>query len=241
MMIRFFLSLILCLLAAVSIAADDKHGDDPHYTESGFFDIHICNWPDRAPFYLTLYRTEQYKNIKSVIIKNAEGEIIGELNPEKYRERKNKNKLTERVLIAHIPVLDGSKDGWFVAEVLLKDGERHVARDLVIHWLMPHVTGNYPEPEADDILLPRLLHWHDVDGAYWYQVFIRDMWDDEKLIYKSRLLPFPELDLPEGIIKPGGYYSWKVHARDVNNHPELGEFNAGSQSNWIKFSVADDW
>lgn len=189
---------------------------------------------------MALYRTAHFNDIESVIIYDPGGHAIGQLDPARYKTHKRKNKPVQRVLIAEIPLSDDHQDGWFLAEIHLKNGERHTARDLVKHRLIQHVSGNYPEPGAEDIPLPKLLHWHDVDGALWYKVFIRDMWNDEKLIYTSRLLPFPEHALPDGVLEPGGYYSWKVHARDVMNDIELGEFNSGSQSRWIEFSVADD-
>jgi hypothetical protein len=228
------------MLTPAAYAGNEAHVDDPHYTPSGFFDIHVCHWPERPPFYMALYRTERIKDIESVIIKGANGKILGELDTANYKTRKHKNKPLQKMLLDQIPIPDDKIDGWFVAEVQLKNGERHVAKDMVIHQYLQLVSGNYPEPGAEDIPMPKMMHWYDVDGAYWYKVFIRDMWDDEKLIYSSTLLPFPEHELPEGVLEPGGFYSWKVQARDAKYDIELGEFNAGSQSRWIEFSVSDD-
>lgn len=239
MMLRLIFSL-LYLLTSGAYAGSEAPAEDPHQTASGFFDIHVCNWPDRPPFYMALYITEHIEDIKSVIITNANGKKIGELDPARYKIRKHKEKRGQKVIIDQIPIPDDSVDGWFVAEVHLKNGERHVARDMVLHRLLQLVSGNYPPPGAENIPMPRMLHWHDVDGAYWYKVFIRDMWNDEKLIYSSKLLPFPEHELPDGVLEPGGYYSWKVHSRDTKKDIELGEFNSGSQSRWIQFTVAED-
>lgn len=189
---------------------------------------------------MLLFSTGYFDDIESVKVARANGESIAAFDLSEYKIMQRDDKSIERRYVSHITIPDDHEDGWFVAEVNMKNGERLTARDLVIHRLLPQVTGLYPDARYEDVPLPRIMRWFDVDGAYWYRVFIRDMWDDGKLIYSSRLLPFPDHELPDGVLKPGGYYSWKVHARDVNNHPVLGEFNAGSQSLWVRFSVADD-
>ena len=68
-------------------------------------------------------------------------------------------------------------------------------------------------------------------------MFIRDQWNDDKLIYTSKLLTKAELQLPPGLIEDGGYYSWLVHARDINEDITLGDFNSGSLSAPVTFSV----
>jgi hypothetical protein len=54
------------------------------------------------------------------------------------------------------------------------------------------------------------------------------------------MLPKPELKLKPGLLKPGGYYSWRVHARDSNGNVLLGDFNHGSLSTPITFSLAEN-
>ncbi len=240
MVVKFLLLLAIWVIMAATFAGDSRHPNDPHYTPSGFFDVHVCVWPDRPAFYMLLFSTEHYADIESVKVTGADGTSIGEFDLSEYKTLQHEKKSTERVFIKHIPVPDKHEDGWFVAEVNTKDGQQHTARDMVIHRLLPQVTGLYPDAWHENVPLPRTLRWFDVDGAYWYRVFIRDLWDDGKLIYSSRLLPYPDHELPAGLLRPGGYYSWKVHARDANGHPELGEFNSGSQSLWTQFSVADD-
>jgi len=68
-------------------------------------------------------------------------------------------------------------------------------------------------------------------------VVIKDLWNDEKMVYSSKLLKEPRLVVPSGLLQPGGYYSWLVHARDVNEDPVLGDFNRGSQTDAIEFSI----
>ena len=85
--------------------------------------------------------------------------------------------------------------------------------------------------------MPRALTWNRVEGAGYYEVFIRDLWDDNRLIYTSKLLNEPRLELPAGLIRPGGLYSWLVHARDIDRDIRLGDFNRGSMSRPVTFSV----
>ncbi len=52
------------------------------------------------------------------------------------------------------------------------------------------------------------------------------------------MLTQPRLVLPRGLLKPGGIYAWRVHARDVNENILLGDFNHGSLSAEIQFTTA---
>jgi len=100
-------------------------------------------------------------------------------------------------------------------------------------------AGMLPAHEATLPAPPRELAWGSVPGAKYYQVFVHDVWDDEKQIYQSPLLTQPRVTLPAGLIKPGGVYLWRVHSRDMNGDPEYGDFNLGSLSVFVSFSVQD--
>ncbi|MDH5546072.1 MAG: hypothetical protein OEZ43_10790 [Gammaproteobacteria bacterium] len=65
------------------------------------------------------------------------------------------------------------------------------------------------------------------------------MWDGEKVIYTSQLLAQPSLTLPPGLLTPGGYYNWRIHARDRNEDVYYGDFNHGSLSEPFEFTVAE--
>jgi len=97
-----------------------------------------------------------------------------------------------------------------------------------------------PMDGAEDIPVPEKLTWTSVGDGSYYQVFIRDVWNESKLIYTSKLLVKPELVIPPGILQPDGLYSWKVHARDVNEDILLGDFNKGSMSRAATFSTSAD-
>jgi len=68
---------------------------------------------------------------------------------------------------------------------------------------------------------------------------VYDQWQGDKEIYKSKLLSGTRQVLPPGILEAGGTYRWRVHARDVNEHIELGDFNHGSLSPKNEFTVAE--
>jgi len=75
-----------------------------------------------------------------------------------------------------------------------------------------------------------------VPGATHYKVFMRDGYETTQIL-NSKLIKEPRLKLKPGLLKPGGYYLWKVHARDVNENIILGDFNSGSVNKWMEFSV----
>ena len=118
----------------------------------------------------------------------------------------------------------------------MKDGTQYEALDYVILHQLAIADQLNPAPGAEAIPLPDKLSWGKVPGAKHYQVFIRDLWK-EKDIYTSELLDKPELLLPKGLLKAGGYYAWRVHARDVNEHALLGDFNNGSLTSHVTFSI----
>ena len=101
-------------------------------------------------------------------------------------------------------------------------------------------TPTYPSNNTSEIKLPKKIEWKAVEGAKYYQIFIRDLWQDGKTIYKSKLLSNTSLLLPGGLIQKGGLYSWKIHARDIDGDIKLGDFNHGSLSDKLTFSVEDE-
>jgi hypothetical protein len=227
------------LLGGTAIAGNAQHPDDPHYTASGFFDIHVCNWPDRPPFYLALYSTTHFNEVESVRVYGPDGHFIDALALDKYSVIKHQGKPEKRVFMKQIPIAASNQDGWYRAEVRVGN-DTDSARDFVIHQLLPQASGLNPVNGAEIVDIPPRLSWNPVDGAAWYQVYIRDQWNDGKLIYTSKLINKPWIELPQGLLEAGGYYSWKVHARDVDSHIQLGDFNIGSQSEWIEFTVRSD-
>ncbi len=224
------------LICSMTVHAADKKNDS-HYTAAGFFDIHVCNWPDRPPFYLALFGSERFAEIESVRVDDAEGNLVTYLNLKKYRTLDRKNKPEKRVFLTHTPIPGDASDGWFQATVRLKNGESFKARDYVQHELIGRVSSHKPADGAEMATVPVRLEWAALPGAGYYQVFIRDIWNDEKLIFSSKLIRENLIELKPGLLEPGGLYAWKVHARDVDGDIKLGDFNAGSQSEWVEFSI----
>ena len=73
--------------ASLTARADDliaPRADDPHHTEVGFFDIHICNWPGRPLFYMSLFSTTRYSDIKEIEVFYPDGRPLSRMNLAKY-------------------------------------------------------------------------------------------------------------------------------------------------------------
>lgn len=227
---------LTCLPAAQS---DGPPSVDPHYTSAGFFDIHLCNWPDRPLFLMTLFSSERYADIASVEVFDPVGRAVGTLDLTKFLELKRKGKPDKRVFITNLPVPQEAPDGWYSARVTLRDGSQVTAKDYLILIPLDRPSGLLPADGAQ-IETPRpVLSWKPVNGAKFYEVYIRDLWNGEQLIHQSKLLTEPRYRVPADVLSPGGLYSWKVHARDVNEHVLLGDFNHGSQSEWVQLEITE--
>jgi len=231
------LSAALTLPAAAAPPAPQSHLGDPHYTPVGFFDIHVCHWPDQPPLFLMLFSTTRFEELSSVEVVRPDGVSLGMLKPERYRVVRKPNKPEKRVFMTTIPVPDGSPNGWYVGRVTMKNGDHFEGKDYVVHELMTLPTGLQPAEEAKDVPLAPVFNWSAVPGAKFYKVFVYDLWDDEKTVYQSKLLTETRHQLPPGILKPDGYYAWMVHAREGDEHPLLGDFNHGSLSRRVHFTT----
>jgi hypothetical protein len=75
-----------------------------------------------------------------------------------------------------------------------------------------------------------VLRWDPPARASHYKVYIRDLWQDNKMVVESPLLDKAEFEIPAGMLESGGEYVWTAHARDANHDPTWGDFNAGSTS-----------
>lgn len=231
-----------CLAFTALLHASDSvtltTGEDPHYTSAGFFDIHVCNWPKRDLFFLTLFSTYHFKNLKRVSVFDSKGQHIGDIPLTRFRLVQKKGKPEKRVFITQIDVPKNSPEGWYTAKAIMNDGSEVIARDYVVLESMQIALKPSPANKAEDIPMPTTLSWNKIPGATYYQVFIRDMWEG-KVIHQSRLLKQPEFRIPKGLLQAGGWYKWRVHARDVNENVILGDFNHGSLSDDFSFTVAD--
>jgi len=235
------LPLIGLLLSVTNISADDlavRH-QDPHYTKTGFFDLHVCNWPDRSPFFLAVFSTHFFGKLKGVNIYNTDGSLLDSFDKNRFRQIKQKGKAEKRAYIKHIQLSPKATNGWYRAVATLTDGTEVEYRDYVILDRMDWARNTHPKHNAENIPLPKELSWQAVPGARYYQVFIKDLWDSGKVILTSKLLTEPRLKLKPGLIEADGWYEWRIHARDVNEHMLLGDFNNGSLSPIMKFTTAE--
>jgi hypothetical protein len=227
--------LALCLhIPKISLAA---RPGDKHYNMAGFFDIHVCNWPGRPLFFMPLFSTAGYDDIRQIEIFYPDNSLLTRLDLSSYRTISKKDRPDKRVFIKQLDIPADAVDGWYAASITLTNGKVHRARDYVIISKLARAGGQVPGDEQELPAPPEKLSWQAVPGASFYQVFIRDQWDDNRLIHTSSLLAEPELALPDKLIEPGGLYSWTIHARDTNEDLMLGDFNHGSMNKPVSFSV----
>ena len=210
---------------------------DPHYTAVGFFDVRICNWPDQPRFVQVLFSTAKYDVVRKVDVLDPDGNRMGTLGLERYRRIKQKNGSEKRVFITSFPLNPAAKEGWYTARITTSDGKVYLARDLVMIRTLPAARNPQPADNAENIAAPDYLSWDAVPGAKAYQVFVHDIWEDEAMVFRSQHLTENRVKLPKGLLKPEGYYMWRVHARDVDEDVDFGDFNHGSLSPFFKFSV----
>jgi hypothetical protein len=231
-----FLIIVGNIWSPVAVSSPD-HKSDPHYLAVGFFDLHVCNWPERRPFFLAVFSSYQYDRVRRVTVNAPDGKVVGEIDLTKFRIVDKKGKPRKKVFLTEMALPEPAADGWYRAVIEMDDGSRHVARDLVEIAIMERAQQRVPPHKSANIDLPREFRWAPVPGARFYRVFIRDLWDDERVIHSSKVLTESRYPVPPNLLKAGGYYSWKVHARDVNEDTERGDFNHGSLTDYIEFSV----
>lgn len=210
---------------------------DTHYTEKGFFDIHVCNWPNRPLFLMGLFSTAHFNDIKSIEIFTPAHQSLGLLNLNKFRTFTTKKKQFKKVFIKQFNMPDKATDGWYSAKITLKNSKIISASDYVEHKSLDIPRLVKPRIIDETAELPGSLQWTKVPGARYYQIFIKDLWNDGKLILTSKLLDKNYYKLPPELLKKGGYYSIRIHARDINEDIKLGDFNHGSLSTKVNFTI----
>lgn len=214
-------SLFACLSLSGAVSAKSVAPNDFHHTVFGTFDMHVCNWPERAPFLVAVFATHRAQDIARIEVLRPDGRRLGdiplarfELRSDQYGER--------QVFKTHLPLEKGAATGWYRARLHARDGGVIEARDYVDIKIMPQVRAL--QRRASE------LRWQPLAGAAHYRVIVKDPWQDKKIVYKSDLLREPRLQLPLGSLEPNGDYVWQVHARDTARAAKWGEFNHGSLS-----------
>jgi hypothetical protein len=227
---------ILAAGSLLSGAVYAGHEGDPHYTPAGFFDTHVCNWPDKPRFLMALFSTPRFDEVARVAVFAPDGTHVGDLDLTRFRSFKTATGQAKRAFIAHLDLPEKTVDGWYRAEVSLKDGSRVEAQDYVIHHFMAHPTGTRPAAGAADVPASTELRWDPIPGAKYYEVFLRNDWEGIEAA-ASGLLTEPRFMPPRGMLQPGGEYVWRIHARDGDGNVLLGDFNHGSLSPEMRFTV----
>lgn len=226
-------------LAGISSADNAPLIDqDTHYSEMGFFDMHICNWPERPRFFKILFATEKFNEVKSMEVFGPAGKLVAVLDKSRFMPIKRKNKPEKRAFMVDIDIPKNATTGWYSITVKTVGGKEYESRDYLSLARINRAKGVTPQSEAESVVLPVTLKWEKVTGAGFYRVYLRDEWSGE-LVFESKLSGDEEVQIPSGKLTPGGYYSWVVHARDLNGHILLGDFHMGSMSEKFFFTVAD--
>lgn len=232
---KLLVLIITAPLLNINAKASEKLSVDPHHSQIGFFDIHICNWPNRDNYFKALFGTERYDHILSMDIFTPDNRLLVKLDKNKFRTLKRKNKPNKKVFIVDFDVPEHAKTGWYSIVVKTKKGKKYKAKDYVVVSRIKRASNMRPNNGISSAL-PITLNWKKITGAKLYQVFVRDEWTG-KLVFKTKLINENKVTIPNEKLEPGGYYSWRVHSRDVNEHVLLGDFNMGSMSAHAEFSV----
>lgn len=101
----FLARLALTFLLSIplwSIAQSTPPSPDPHYNEAGFFDIHVCHWPDRPLFFMALFSTTRFKDVREVAVSDSAGRQLGKPDLSKSNVVQAKDKPEKRVFISHL-------------------------------------------------------------------------------------------------------------------------------------------
>ncbi len=211
---------------------------DPHYSAAGFFDLHVCNWPERPPFLMTVFSTFKFDEIERLEIYRPDGIPLGEIPLAQYKVIQLDGKPEKHAFISHLEIAGTLPEGWYTAVISMRDGTRVRAMDYVIFEMMQRAKNPLPRDQDEHVPIPGALRWDPVPGAAFYQVTVRDMWNDGKTIFQSDLVEQPQVELPQGLLQPDGWYIWRIHARDVNGNILLGDFNHGSLTGELSFTTA---
>lgn len=212
--------------------------NDPHSNALGFFDIHICNWPERPNYFKVLFETEKYQYIDSMSVYTPDDKLLVTLDNTKFLSQKRKYRPEKRFFILDIDVPEFATTGWYSIDVKTKNGQSFKAKDYVIMSRLQRVSQMTPSGDDVVVRLPVVLQWKTVPGAYYYQVYVRDAWTDE-LVYTSDTTEKNATRIPNNMLEAGGYYYWRVNARDLKGSILLGDFHMGSMSEKAYFNVAD--
>ncbi len=228
------------VVAAILLGYANSHAsltNDPHHTEAGYFDLNVCQWSDRPVFLMALFASTRFDEVQKVEVFRPDGKPLGKITFAQYESAKDQDGQERRTFKTQLPLPQPAMEGWYSSTITLTNGKQYTARDYVRVQVMPIVTGIAPKNGSENVSLPAALRWKPLPGEVHYRVFIKDAWQDKKVVFKSDLLTEPHLTLPKGVLEPNGSYVWQIHARDAADDPKWGEFNHGSMSAEVALSV----
>ena len=109
----------------------------------------------------------------------------------------------KRAFLNQFETLKDSSNGWIRIKIEIKNGKIYTAQDYVVIDTLPQAQFLAPKDNAEETMPPKKLSWRAVPGAKYYQVYIRNFWNDEKVIFTSKLLNKPDLTILKGALHPG--------------------------------------
>jgi len=161
---------VLVLVVALSIgaaAAGAPPGKDRHVTAVGFFDMHVCNWPERPLFFKALFSSIHYEQLRDIQVFTPDGQPLLRFDLAQFRTATRPGKPVKRVCLVDVPVPPGAQDGWYTAQIRTADGRVHLAMDRLEIRRMAQATGGVmPAHESMLAAPPRQLSWEPVPGAH---------------------------------------------------------------------------
>lgn len=241
LLVTLLVGVSACVGRGANASAGTDPVRDPHETAAGYFDLHICNWPDRPPFVVALFATADRAKVRRVEVLRPDGRVLGEVRLTSFEPRIDEHGRERRAYKTFLPLPKDAPAGWYRARVTLRDGSVLQARDFLQVQILPQAQVVQPANGQDNLSRVAELRWRPVPGASHYRVFIKDAWAGEQ-VFKSDLLTEPRLRVPPGVLQPNGSYVWRVHARSGGagggDEAKWGEFNHGSLNTEASFALA---
>ncbi len=108
---------------ALATPAVGLKADDPHYSDAGFFDIHVCNWPNCPQFYKPLFSTTRFDDIKEIEVLYPDGRLLSKMDLARYRLVDKSGKPLKKVFLADEIVPVSAPSDWYSARITMKDGK----------------------------------------------------------------------------------------------------------------------
>lgn len=232
-------SVVILLVTFLAVAGcampQAAKAPDPHYTEAGFFDLYYCHWTDRPLFVRVVFTSTRFTDVTGVEVFDPKGRPFASVDLNNYgvMKKKSLDDPEKRGYFQDHPYKGNELPGWYSAKITLRDGRVIEARDRV-EWRPLEFSKNLRAETREG---RTVLRWDPPTRASHYKVYVRDPWQDNKMVIESPLLDNAVFEIPAGTLEPGGEYVWAVHARDAHHDPEWGDFNAGSTSAPVALAV----